>query len=136
MDISFAVKLLDVLIENSSRVLAAGFGVNCAESSFFDVVTLLKQEDALKEPFLERARITLGRRAPEQLSPGAVPVELIELVAHEMRWRELLDLAEDRILKFFNGDPTLAIGDIACRLPEAYDDNWKDREFYKKYRTN
>jgi hypothetical protein len=134
MDASVARKLLDLLIDNALRILTVGFGVNWAESSFFDVVRLLRQEDALKEYFLGRVRATLSMRAPECLDPGTVPVELIELVAHELRWPELLEIAEQRVGKFFHGDRMLAIGDIARRLPEAYEDNWQDREFYEHYK--
>ena len=133
MDTNFAIRLLDVLIENALRILAAGFGVNWAESSFFDVARLLRQEDVLKQHFLERVRATFAMRVPEQLEPGAVPVELIELVAHELRWPELLEIAQERIDNVFGGDATLAVGDIAHRLPEAYDDRWQDREFYQHY---
>lgn len=135
MDISFATKLLDVLVENALRILAAGFGVNWAESSFFDVVRLLKQQEDLKGHFLERVRATFAMRAPGRLDPGTVPIELIEVVAHELRWPELQKLAHERIEKFFSGDTMLAVGDIAHRLPEAYEDDWQDREFYVRYRS-
>jgi hypothetical protein len=135
MDVHFATKLLDILVENGSRILAAGFGVNWAESSFFDAVRLLRQEEVLRPHFLERVRVTFAARSPEQLNPGMVPIELIELVAHELRWPELLELAKQRVGKFFGGDATLAIGDIARRLSEAYQENWQDREFYEHYRA-
>jgi hypothetical protein len=61
-------------------------------------------------------------------------MELIEIVAHELRWPDLVPLANERIAKFFHGNATLAIGDIAHRLSEAYDDNWKDRIFYSHYK--
>ena len=133
MDEKFGITLLETLIDNSLRILAAGFGVNWAESSFFDVVRLLQQEEFLKKHFLKRVRTTFAMSAPAQLESGAVPIELIELVAHELRWPELLELAQQRIDLIFGGDSVLAISDIAARLPEAYDDSWKDREFYQKY---
>ena len=88
----------------------------------------------MKEYFLERVRKSFASRSPEQLNSGTVPIELIELVAHEMRWPELLKLAQERIGRFFGGDEKLAIGDISRRLAEAYEDNWQDREFYSHYR--
>jgi hypothetical protein len=134
MDASFASRLLDILIENALRIMAAGFGVNWAESSFFDVVRLLRQEKMLKGYFLEKVRATFAMPAPGRLDPGMVPIELIELVAHEFRWPELQELAQQRIRMFFGGDAALAIGDIARRLSEAYQDNWQDREFYEQYK--
>jgi hypothetical protein len=133
MDINLAIRLLDVLVENALRILSAGFGVNRAESSFFDVVRLLRAEPRLKEHFLQKVAATFALRAPGQLASGTVPIELIELVAHELRWPELLELAKVRVDKFFGGDTALAVGDIADRLSYAYGDNWQDREFYERY---
>lgn len=135
MDANFSQKLLDVLIENALRILAAGFGVNWAESSFFDIVRLLQKEEVLKEYFLERVRTTFAMSSPGSLDPGTVPTELIELVAHEFRWPELQVLAQQRINTVFGGDAMLAIGDVAHRLQEAYKDDWQDREFYEHYRN-
>lgn len=134
MDVDFAKKLLDVLIDNSLRILAAGFGVNWAESSFFDTVRLLRQEPSVKDYFLERVRSTFAIPAPGRLDPGTVPTELIELVAHELRWPELQQMAVQRISNLFGGDVALAQGDIAGRLPDAYKDGWPDREFYERYK--
>lgn len=133
MDANYANKLLDVLIENASRVLAAGFGVNWAEAQFFEVVRLLRIEASVKSAFLDKVARTFTARSPESLATGMVPVELIELVAHELRWPEILDLAQGRIDKFFGGDPSLAVGDVAQYLSAAYDNNWRDREFYERY---
>jgi hypothetical protein len=63
-----------------------------------------------------------------------VPMELIELVAHELRWRELAELASLRIEQKFHGDASLAIGDVARRIFEAFKDEWPDREFYQHYK--
>ncbi len=134
MNSEHAQKLLDIYIDNSSRIMNAGFGVNMAESSFFDVVRLLQEESSLKICFLERVRSTFAVRDAWRLDPGFVPIELIELVAHEFRWPELLPLASERIAKYFHGNATLAIGDIAHRLSEAYDDNWQGRTFYARYK--
>ena len=135
MDPSRAQDLIDVLIENSRRILDAGFGVNAAESTFFDVVRLLRiQGPEARNHFVDRVRATLESREPGDLIAGAVPVELIELVAHELRWPELKVVAEERLQRFFRGDRTLAIGDVAASIGSAYDDNWRDREFYERYK--
>lgn len=43
-------------------------------------------------------------------------------------------MAQQRIANFFGGDPKLVIGDLADRLPKAFEDNWDDREFYEHYK--
>ena len=116
--------------------MSEGFGVDRAESSFFDVVGLLREERSLKAYFLERVRTTLGKRNAGSLEPRAVPKELIELIAHELRWREIESLARRRVDLFFHGDPLLAVGDIACSISAAFKDDWEDREFYKRYGYN
>lgn len=134
MEPAVANTLLDTLIENSLQILRAGFGMNWVESTFFDIILLLRQENALKAPFLEKVRATFAKRDPGSLDVGTVPRELIELVAHELRWRELQELANKRIEQFFGGDTRLAVGDVAHSISKAYDDNWRDREFYQRYR--
>lgn len=133
MDIDYAQKLLDVLIDNSRQVLAAGFGLNWAESTFFEIIRLIRENPDVKTYFLKRVRDTLTQPAPGNLEPGIVPTELIELIGHEFRWKELLQIAEDRVNNVFRGDASLATGDIATSLPEAFDDMWEDRMFYTRY---
>lgn len=127
-------KLLTILIDNSSRILLAGFGLGWAESTFFDIVRLLRQEDSLKPIFLSKVRSTFAIPSLGGLTNGEVPAELIELVAHELRWPELLELARRRIEERFGGDMAFAAGDVARRLSEAYSDDWEDREFYRRYK--
>lgn len=136
MDISYAEKLLDILIANSSRILRAGFGVNYAEPALFAVIDLLIENPSLKEYFLSRVLHTFCLDDPSSLRGGAVPVELIELVAHELRWDEIRIIAEDRIRKVFSGDYNLTVGDISQRIIEAFDDCWPDKEFYKHYHSD
>ncbi len=134
MDSGFATKLIDILIENSVRVLSSGYGVDWAESSFFAVIRLLRREKYLKGYFLEKVSIAFDFRDPSCSEAEAImPMELIELVAHEMRWTELQELAWKRINKYFKGDMSFAAGDISYRIFEAYDDNWSDKDFYDYY---
>jgi hypothetical protein len=133
MDPDFSRKLLNILIENSVRILSNGFGVDRAEATFFDVINLLRNEKYLKSDFLKMAEKTLGKRDASGLDSGDVPRELMELTAHEMRWPELQALAEKRVVEYFHGDRGLAIGDIATSIASAYKDDWLDREFYNRY---
>jgi len=133
MDAECAKNLLDILIENSLRILRAGFGVNWAEATFFNIIDLVRSTPTLKEYFLERVRISLSFRDPGRLEPDGLPRELIELATHELRWIEFQNLANKRIQEFFGGDTSLAMGDIVQAVAEAYDENWRDREFYSRY---
>ncbi|MBK1654276.1 hypothetical protein [Allochromatium vinosum] len=134
MDCALARKLLDILIDNGTQILRAGFGLNWAEASFFDVIRLLREESSLKGYFLDRVGTTFATPEPGRLDSGTVPSELIELVAHELRWSELQVMAQRRIADVFGGDAALAIGDFAHSLVAAYEDDWRDREFYLRYR--
>lgn len=134
MNSDSAKKLLDIQIENAFRILDAGFGVNQAEAVFFDIVRLLHEECVLKQYFLERVNITFSFPDVGSLIPGMVPGDLIELIAHEFRWVEFLDLADKRIRVFFSGNAVLAVGDVSHRVTEAFRDDWPDREFYRHYK--
>lgn len=135
MDIDRSKALLDIFIENSSKVLRSGFGVNYAEPSFFSVIDFLKEEPALKDYLIPRISSVLRENDPTSvdLKVGKIPVELIELIAHEMRWDELRALANQRIKDKYNGDWSFAPGDISQRIIDALGNKWEDRQFYKRY---
>jgi hypothetical protein len=121
MDPEYSKILLDILVDNARRILAAHFGVDRAESTFFDIIGLLREDQSvedqpLKAYFLARVRKSLESH-PYGLDEGDVPMELIELTAHELRWPEFKALSQKR------------------RILEAYDDHWRDREFYRRYRA-
>lgn len=134
MDLSRRKELLNVLLANSKRILDAKFGVNAAESTFFQVVELLRDDEALKQDFLQQSAKTFLQADGWGLEPNAVPRELIELVAHELRWPELREQADTRLLNRFRNDSALARGDIAISIRDALSDDWSDREFYQRYR--
>lgn len=133
MDRESSKELFEILVDNSKRVLRAGFGLNQVESTFFDIIELLQNNSSLKEDFLASARISMEARDPGVLDAGILPKELIELVAHEMRWTEIRSLAEMRLQSMFSGKRELAAGDIALSVMDAFDDDWPDREFYRRY---
>jgi len=133
MDIKYEEELLVILIENVARILNVGFGVNHAEPSLFQIISLLKEEDGLKEEFLEMVRFTFKANDPGNCESGMVPTELVELAAHELRWSEFKQIADDRVANRFNSDRSLAVGDICMRIDEAFNDDWEDREFYARY---
>lgn len=133
MESPYARKLLAILIENSSRILLAGYGVNYAEPALFSVIALLKECPDLKEDFISMVVDAFSMHDPETARGGGLPVELIELVAHELRWPEIRNAAEKRISDKFMGDKSRAIGDVSVRVINAFDDEWEDREFYNQY---
>lgn len=133
MDINSAKTLMEILIENSARILRAGFGVDCAESTFFSVIDLVRKHPALKPDLLDRIAITLCEKDAGQLNTGMLPRELIELIAHEMQWDELRELAEKRVRDIYHGDWILAISDISHGIIDAQSNNWQDRDFYERY---
>ncbi len=135
MDISSAKVLLQILIENTNKILDAGFGVDQAEKTLFQIIKMLREKSELKEIFLEKVRRTMNTYDPGVIDPDMVPIELIELATHELRWPEFRKFSEERLLRRFNNDRSHAIGDICMRLNEAYDDNWRDREFYLHYKS-
>ena len=134
MDNNYAKILLDIQIENARRILFAGFGVNHAEAIFFDIIQLLRKNSNLKVHFLEGVENSFSKPDIGSLEEGMVPGDLIELVAHEFRWAELLNLAKLRVENKFSGNESLAAGDISQSIINAYDDNWPDREFYQYYK--
>lgn len=134
MDLLESSQLRDILIENCVHILAADFGVNSAETAFFEVVRVLEEEPELRISFISKVRCALFRSS-DRLDPGSLPIELIELVAQEMRWPELLQIADDCIQSFFRGDRALAVSDIASRIPAAFRGDWEGREFYRRYGT-
>lgn len=133
MEAQFQIELLDVLIENANRLLRAGFGLDWNEPGFFQIIDLLRESADLKKHFIEKVRSTFALRDPGLTLEGTVPRELVELVAHEFRWPEIQDLAARRIEIVFHGDASMAAGDVARSVSQAYADDWEDREYYKRY---
>ncbi|MGH8051122.1 MAG: hypothetical protein ACREPB_10730 [Arenimonas sp.] len=133
MDIEYSKKLLTIYIENAVRILQAGFGVNHAQSTFFSIVKLLKENPELKNYFLEKVSKVMNLNDPGTMDFELPPEELVELVTHEFRWEEMSDLAQQRVDKMYKGDWSFAVGEISQRILDAQKDDWPDREFYSYY---
>jgi hypothetical protein len=132
MKLEHAEKLLEILVENSMQILRFGFGLDNVESTFYEIVDLLRSNPNLKRSFLAMVRITMDSDEPGRLDAGMAPRELIELIAHELKWDEIRFLSQERIRNKFNGDRNIAQGDIAESVIDAFDECWPDREFYKR----
>lgn len=128
-------QLLDVYINNSSRILSIGFGVNYAEADFFSVIRLLIERPELRNIFVNYVERALQMADPGLLGDSALPQELIELVAHELRWQEIKELADRRVTEMFGGDLDRARGDISHKIYSALSNDWEDREYYSHYQT-
>jgi hypothetical protein len=135
MDIEYARILLGILIENSARILRAGFGVDRAEAALFAVLELLQEEPQLRRDFLEQVSATLDRQDPWGLEVDSVPRELIELAVHELRWSEFLKIADAK-LQGTGRDVSAAAERMAVAIRSAYAENWPDREFYRRYQDH
>lgn len=133
MDIKFAESLLDIYIQNVVKILDSNFGVDHAENTMFDAISLLSDYSELKPIFLKKVADTFAIRSRDAFDYNTIPEDFIELCAHELRWSELLELAEERVKTFFRGDITLAAGDVSSSIRDAYDDKWTDRMFYRRY---
>lgn len=133
LDLRSAKKLLDILCGNANRIILAGFGIGPAESTFFEVVKLLRSHEDLKPYAIELISSVMASRNGGTTKDCRMPSELVELLAHEMKWGEFNDLAEERIQNLFGGDRELAISDLSFHVLEAVRDDWEDRHFYRKY---
>jgi hypothetical protein len=133
MNIEYAERLLDIYIQNVTRILDSKFGVDRAENAMFDAISLLRDYSELRPVFLKKVADTFAIRSRDNFDYNTIPEEFIELCAHELRWAEILELAKDRVKAFFHGDVTLAAGDVSCSIRDAYNDDWMDRMFYKHY---
>ncbi|UCV08560.1 hypothetical protein [Dechloromonas denitrificans] len=133
MDTNQARKLLNIQIEHLRLILGSGFGVNHAESTMFDIINIVKENNGLRGYFIELISETLTKPEIGYLDSNTVPGELIELATHELRWPEFQALANNRIDKLFAGKSALAISDISRKIADAYSDDWPDREFYAHY---
>ena len=135
MHLDSAKKLLDVLCENANRVIYGGFGIGPAESTFFEIVRLVRSHNDLKEYALEKVSAVMEGPNGGASENSEMPTELVELLAHEFRWPEFQSLAEQRIQDCFGGDRALAISDLSLHVLEAMQDDWEDRIFYQRYRS-
>jgi len=124
----YAVKLLDIYIENAVRIFRGGFGCDRAENAMFATVELLREEKSLRPEFLRRVGITLTKADVWETGSNGVPLELVELAIHELRWPEFRQLIEVRRSLF-------PLDSRHLSLLAAFDRDWIDRDYYQRYRT-
>jgi len=130
MSLPDSEQFLVTLIESVRRFLDGNFGIGPSENTMFAAVDLLRSEPALRK--------MLSQRIVKCLKPfcegtaDVIPLELIELIAHELRWEEIREAAVHRANVMFGG-LHLALGDDSERVVEAFSDDWDGRMFYRRY---
>lgn len=85
MENKYALRLLDIYIENAVRIFDGGFGCDRAENAMFAVVDLLRDDESLRPDFLSRVSDTLSQADVWRTDSGTMPLELIELAIHDLR---------------------------------------------------
>ncbi|MGN7831223.1 hypothetical protein ACTJI2_06375 [Pseudoxanthomonas sp. 22568] len=132
MEIGERKRLLSILVENSARILRAGFGVESAKSTLYEIVDLVRNNKELELEFINMASDFLLAPEPEMKGSNVMPLELLELAAHELRLGELVDLAMERVSYRFKGDMRAAAGDVSVRILRAASDDWEDRDIFER----
>jgi len=127
------VTRLATAISNLSKTLNEGYGIETTEDALFEIVEMLRGNEALKAQFLSMVERSFMNRSPSGLAENGVPRELVELATHELKWPEFGVLADKRIQDIFGGDERLAISDVSSGIKQAYADDWEDREFFQRY---
>ncbi len=120
-------------ISDVSNTLNEGYGIETTEDALFQIIEMLRGNQALKKQFLAMVERSFMNRSPSGLTENGVPRELVELATHELKWPEFAILADKRILDLFGGDESLAISDVSYGVKQAYADDWEDREFFQRY---
>lgn len=124
---------LKAAISDLSKTLNEGFGLETTEGILFEIIDMLRNDQAQRAQFLSMVEASFMNRDPSGLFRDGVPRELVELAAHELKWPEFATLADKRVLLVFDGDEHLAIGDVSQGVKRAYADDWEDREFFQRY---
>ena len=138
MDIEYAEGYGETLLDYAFDMLfkRETCGVNHAEFIFVRLSDLLKEYEKLKPWFLKKVRSTLegnwSNRAAEIKRPkDYAPEELVEYIAHVMKWSEFKEMALSELEKHKGNKIYLMNRNLPSSILEALDENWEDREFYK-----
>ena len=68
-------------------------------------------------------------RHSRELKQKLLPSTVIAYCMHELRWPEIYQFAESENREFYSQRMSTLMTDIMA----AYDDNWEDKEFYKRF---
>ena len=111
------------------------YGVNHLEFIFSNILRLLKEDDNLKQYF-----INMMMRNIEEInyyqnlkvqSTNEIDSDLLCYIAHATQWTEFNDFVQHRqkIVGIYNKDRY--VRDICDEVFDALKDDWEDTEFYK-----
>jgi hypothetical protein len=128
MEKKYALRLLDIYIENAVRIFDGGFGCDRAENAMFAAVDLLREDESLRPDFLSRVSDTLSKADVWRTDSDTMPLELIELAIHDLRWPEFHQLIKTRRSLF-------PLDTKHFSLTAAFDPDWCGREYYQRYRN-
>ena len=138
MDIEYAEQYGETLLDYAFDMLFVRetCGVNHAEFIFVRLSDLLKEHDKLKPWFLKKLNGTIEGKwsnlAVEVKRPqGYMPSELVEYIAHVMKWPEFKEISLNELEKHKGDEIYMINRNLPGSILEALESNWEDRYFYK-----
>ena len=96
---------------------------------------LLEEHKALKQWFIKNVESTIALVSPsistEKSRPlGFVPEELIEYIAHAIKWPEFKQIAEAELERHREDKVYLNSRNLPNSMLAALDEKWEDLDFY------
>ena len=138
MDIEYAEHYGETLLDYAFDMLFVRetSGVNHAEFIFIRFAEHLKEYENQKPWFLAKLKTTMesdwsNLTADAKRPQGFVPEELVEYIAHVMKWPEFEENALKELEKHRGDEIYLNNRNLPSSILKALDSNWEDREFYK-----
>jgi len=131
--IEYGETLLDYAFD--MLMLRETCGVNHAEFIFVRTTEHLKEYPELKGWFIGKLKSTLENNwlnvgAETKRPNGYIPGELVEYIAHTMKWKELKEIALNELEKHKNNQVYLMDRNLPSSILEALENDWEDIEFY------
>lgn len=138
MDIEFAEQYGEALLDYSFDMLwrRETCGVNHAEFIFVRLANLLKEHAGLKQWFVKNLDSTINNEwlnlvNEKQRPNGFMPCELIEYIAHVMKWHEFEERAIAELEKHRDNQIYLMSRNLPASILEALKDDWEDIDMYE-----
>ena len=97
-------------------------GVDQVEPLLEDLVDQIRERESCRPEISERLLVLLREIDTWSL-------EILQYCMHDLRWQEVLDLAENLIKQ----EKNVWRHRLYERLIESFDDRWPEREFFRRY---